>query len=231
MATAATGRDETVALLTPHQLAKRALASRRSRHLPGTARNPSAAFRIEPRGPGAQGTSGSNDAVDADLRRGGACAYFSQAREHEVTSKWIRSSWRFGPCDNRPASRWSRCWHLRSASAPTARSSASSTRSFCDRCRTRSRSRSSSWTSAVPEQQLVQAGFSWPRMLVVRERQQVFSDLSVSTPNVFNVTGSGDPEQVQGMIVSSNYFRCLACSRCGDEDSATTKTNRAARRS
>jgi predicted permease len=64
-------------------------------------------------------------------------------------------------------------------------------------------------TSAVPEQQLVQAGFSWPRMLAVRERQQVFSDLSVSTPNAFNVTGSGDPEQVQGMIVSSNYFPLL----------------------
>jgi putative ABC transport system permease protein len=64
-------------------------------------------------------------------------------------------------------------------------------------------------TSAIPEQQIIQAGFSWPRMLAVRERQQVFSDLSVSTPNAFNVTGSGDPEQVQGMIVSGNYFPLL----------------------
>ncbi len=64
-------------------------------------------------------------------------------------------------------------------------------------------------TSSVPERQLNQIGFSYPRMLAVRDRQQVFSDLSVSTPNAFTVSGSGDPEQVQGMIVSSNYFPLL----------------------
>ncbi|MEP6882600.1 MAG: ABC transporter permease, partial [Dokdonella sp.] len=51
--------------------------------------------------------------------------------------------------------------------------------------------------------------FSYPRLLAVRERQQVFSDLSVSTPNPFTITGRGDPEQVQGMIVSQNYFPLL----------------------
>jgi putative ABC transport system permease protein len=64
-------------------------------------------------------------------------------------------------------------------------------------------------TSSAPEFNLIQGGFSWPRMLAVRERQEVFSDLSVSTANAFTVTGAGDPEQVQGMIVSSNYFSLL----------------------
>ena len=34
--------------------------------------------------------------------------------------------------------------------------------------------------SSAPEQGVVQAGLSWPRYEAVRERQQVFSDLSVS---------------------------------------------------
>ena len=51
-------------------------------------------------------------------------------------------------------------------------------------------------TSADPERQIVQAGFSWPRYEVLRERQQVFSDISVSTFVAYTVTGMGDPEQV-----------------------------------
>jgi putative ABC transport system permease protein len=51
--------------------------------------------------------------------------------------------------------------------------------------------------------------FSYPRLLAVRDRQQVFSALSASTPNPFTITGRGDPEQVQGMIVSQNYFPLL----------------------
>jgi putative ABC transport system permease protein len=64
-------------------------------------------------------------------------------------------------------------------------------------------------TSTAPERQLNQIQFSWPRMLAVSERQQVFSQMAVSTPNAFTVTGSGDPEQVQGMIVSAGYFPLL----------------------
>jgi putative ABC transport system permease protein len=64
-------------------------------------------------------------------------------------------------------------------------------------------------TSSAPERQLNQAGFSWPRLVAVRERQDVFSDISVSTPNAYTVTGAGDPEQVQGMLVSQNYFPLL----------------------
>ena len=51
--------------------------------------------------------------------------------------------------------------------------------------------------------------FSYPRMLAVRERQQVFTDLAVSTPTAFTVTGTAEPEQLQGMIVSHNYFPLL----------------------
>ena len=64
-------------------------------------------------------------------------------------------------------------------------------------------------TSAQPERGLAQGPMSWPRMQAVRERQQVFTDISISTPSAFIVTGSGDPEQLQGMIVSQNYFPLL----------------------
>ncbi len=64
-------------------------------------------------------------------------------------------------------------------------------------------------SSALPERGLNQAALSWPRLTVVRERQDVFSDVAVSTPGAFIVTGSGDPEQIQGMIVSQNYFPLL----------------------
>jgi putative ABC transport system permease protein len=63
--------------------------------------------------------------------------------------------------------------------------------------------------SLLPDRGLAQAPLSWPRMLALRERQQVFTDISVSTPNAFIVTGAGDPEQLQGQIVSQNYFPLL----------------------
>jgi putative ABC transport system permease protein len=64
-------------------------------------------------------------------------------------------------------------------------------------------------SSSLPERGINQAAMSWPRLTAVRERQEVFSDVAVSTPNAFIVTGSGDPDQVQGMIVSQNYFPVL----------------------
>ena len=63
--------------------------------------------------------------------------------------------------------------------------------------------------SLLADRGLGQAPVSWPRMLAVRERQEVFTDVSVSTPNAFIVTGAGDPEQLQGQIVSQNYFPLL----------------------
>jgi putative ABC transport system permease protein len=64
-------------------------------------------------------------------------------------------------------------------------------------------------TSTEMERNLDHVGMSWPRMLAVRERQDVFSDLSVSTQTAFTVTGRGDADQVQGLIVSANFFPLL----------------------
>jgi predicted permease len=63
--------------------------------------------------------------------------------------------------------------------------------------------------SAAPDRGIDQAGFSWPRLQVLRERQRVFSDLSVSIFNGYTVTGLGDPEQVFGFMVSDNFFSLL----------------------
>ena len=63
--------------------------------------------------------------------------------------------------------------------------------------------------SSAPEQGIDQAGFSWPRLEVLRERQQVFSDLSVSIFNAYTITGLGDPEQTQALMVSGNFFSLL----------------------
>ena len=64
-------------------------------------------------------------------------------------------------------------------------------------------------TSTEAERNLDKVGMSWPRMLAVRERQDVFSDMSVSTQTAFTVTGRGDAEQALGLIVSQNYFPLL----------------------
>ncbi|HEV7672175.1 MAG TPA: ABC transporter permease [Thermoanaerobaculia bacterium] len=63
--------------------------------------------------------------------------------------------------------------------------------------------------SSAPEQGLDQAPLSWPRYEVLRERQQVFSDLSVSIFIAYTVTGLGDPEQFQALMVSRNFFSVL----------------------
>ncbi|HEV8241988.1 MAG TPA: ABC transporter permease [Thermoanaerobaculia bacterium] len=63
--------------------------------------------------------------------------------------------------------------------------------------------------SSAPDQGIQQAGLSWPRLEVLRERQQVFSDVSVSIPTAYTVTGLGDPEQQQSLMVSRNYFPLL----------------------
>jgi len=63
--------------------------------------------------------------------------------------------------------------------------------------------------SSAPEQQILQAGMSRPRLELLRDRQDVFSDLSVSSFSASTVTGLGDPEQVFGLRVSENYFSLL----------------------
>ena len=64
-------------------------------------------------------------------------------------------------------------------------------------------------TSTVPGGQLTNAPFSYPRYLAVRESQAVFSDLTVGAFTALNVTGRGDPEQVQGMHADSNFLHTL----------------------
>src|SRR5262245_59141940 len=49
-------------------------------------------------------------------------------------------------------------------------------------------------TSSLPEIQLNVAPLSWPRYLMVREQQQVFSDVAVGVFNGFTLSGQGDPE-------------------------------------
>jgi putative ABC transport system permease protein len=64
-------------------------------------------------------------------------------------------------------------------------------------------------TSAVPGGNANGAPLSYPRFQAVRDRQQVFSAMAVSVPAPFTVTGRGDPEQVQGLVVSATYLPLL----------------------
>ncbi|MBI3886374.1 MAG: ABC transporter permease [Opitutae bacterium] len=64
-------------------------------------------------------------------------------------------------------------------------------------------------TSSLPGGQLTNAPFSYPRYLAVRDAQTVFSDLTVGTFTAFNVTGRGDPEQVQGFHAAANFLHTL----------------------
>ena len=51
--------------------------------------------------------------------------------------------------------------------------------------------------------------FSYPRMRAVRDGQQVFSEFAVTTGSAATLTGDGDPEQLQIMMASANYFPLL----------------------
>ena len=56
---------------------------------------------------------------------------------------------------------------------------------------------------------LIRVGFSLSRFLEVQQRQQVFSDLALSTGNAFTLTGRGDPEQVIGLHASAALLPTL----------------------
>ena len=58
-------------------------------------------------------------------------------------------------------------------------------------------------------EQLRRVGFSYPRFLEVQQRQQVFSDLSLSVGNAFTLTGRGDPEQLIGIHASAALLPAL----------------------
>jgi putative ABC transport system permease protein len=64
-------------------------------------------------------------------------------------------------------------------------------------------------TLSVPEQNFNNIGYSWPRLLAVRERQEVFSSIGAMVGSAFTVTGKGDPEQVQGLHATHDFFTTL----------------------
>src|SRR5215510_4820539 len=64
-------------------------------------------------------------------------------------------------------------------------------------------------SSTSEAQNLTRVGFSYPRYQAVEERQQVFSDLSLSTGNAFTLTGRGDPEQLIGLHASATLLPTL----------------------
>jgi len=64
-------------------------------------------------------------------------------------------------------------------------------------------------SSTHTERNLTRVGFSYPRFLEVQQRQDVFSDLALSTFNAFTLTGHGDPEQVLGLYASAAMLPAL----------------------
>jgi predicted permease len=64
-------------------------------------------------------------------------------------------------------------------------------------------------SSTNEAQNLTRVGFSYPRYLVVQERQQVFSDLALAAGNAFTLTGRGDPEQLVALHASASLLPAL----------------------
>lgn len=64
------------------------------------------------------------------------------------------------------------------------------------------------WGS-FPEAGLEQANVSWPRFSAWREQQQCFSEFAAQAFTGFTLTGGGDPENLQGARVTSNFFPAL----------------------
>jgi putative ABC transport system permease protein len=65
-------------------------------------------------------------------------------------------------------------------------------------------------SSAVPEQGILRAGFSFPRFKAISDRQTVFSAISYAAFTAFTLTtAEGEPEQVQGMQIAHDYLPLL----------------------
>ncbi|PYJ07427.1 MAG: hypothetical protein DMF06_15755 [Verrucomicrobia bacterium] len=64
------------------------------------------------------------------------------------------------------------------------------------------------WGS-FPERGLDRANVSWPRYSAWREQQQSFSEFSAQSFTGFTLTGRGDPENLQGVRVTENFFRTI----------------------
>jgi predicted permease len=64
-------------------------------------------------------------------------------------------------------------------------------------------------TSSVPERQIENAGFSWPRYEAVRERQTAFSAMSYAIGSAFTLTGGDEPEQIIGQRAAHDFLPLL----------------------
>jgi predicted permease len=64
------------------------------------------------------------------------------------------------------------------------------------------------WGS-FPERGLDRANVSWPRFTSWRDQQQSFTEFSAQSFTGFTLTGRGDPENLQGIRVTENFFRTL----------------------
>jgi predicted permease len=64
------------------------------------------------------------------------------------------------------------------------------------------------WGS-FPERGLDRANVSWPRYSAWREQQQSFSEFAAQSFTGFTLTGRGDPENLNGIRVTENFFRAL----------------------
>ncbi len=64
-------------------------------------------------------------------------------------------------------------------------------------------------SSTHTPQNLTRVGFSYPRFLEVRERQDVFSHMALATFGAFTLTGKGDPEQLGALYASAEMLPAL----------------------
>jgi putative ABC transport system permease protein len=64
------------------------------------------------------------------------------------------------------------------------------------------------WGS-FPERGLDRANVSWPRYSAWRDGQQILTDFAAQSFTGFTLTGRGDPENLNGIRVTENFFRTL----------------------
>ncbi len=64
------------------------------------------------------------------------------------------------------------------------------------------------WGS-FPDRGLERANLSWPRFIALRDGQQSFSEFAAHAFTAFTLTGRGEPEQLNAMRVTENFFRLL----------------------
>ena len=64
-------------------------------------------------------------------------------------------------------------------------------------------------TQTTPRDGLVRLRWSWPNILALKATATSFDTIASFTGPLVAISGRGDPEQVNGEIVSSDYFRAL----------------------